>query len=79
MGPRCSSSFSGAQIILAGIVYLGAVAIWGGPLSRGRHFAAAHDTLEPAGRAVTAFELARTWPGVALIVMGALMLARAMI
>lgn len=70
----------GALCIIAGIIYLGATAIWGGPLSRGRGSAAAHDTLEPPGRAIAVSGLRRTWPGAALVVIGALlMLANAMI
>lgn len=65
---------SGAVLVLAGVVYLGAAAIWLGPLSRSRRSAAATDTLEPSGRGIAVFGLSRNWPGLALIVIGGLLM-----
>ena len=66
----------GALMIIAGVVYMAGQAIWRGPLSasRRRPSAVAVDTLEPPQRGMRIFGLARNWPGLALIVFGAVLL-----
>jgi hypothetical protein len=64
----------GALLIFAGVVYMAAQAIWRGPLSARRRLPGAGATLEPPQSGLRMFSLARNWPGLALIVLGAILL-----
>lgn len=66
--------FIGALAVLAGVIYLGVAAIWKGPLSRSKSSSAAAHTLEPRGWGITVFELSRNWPGLALVLVGCLLM-----
>jgi hypothetical protein len=65
----------GALLVLSGVLFLAAQAIWRGPLSRrrSRSAAAAGVTLEPRQRG-GGFGLATYWPGFVLIALGAILL-----
>ncbi len=64
----------GALLILGGVVFLAAQAIWRGRLSERRsRSAAAGETLEPRERG-GGFGLAPNWPGFVLIALGAVFL-----
>jgi hypothetical protein len=67
----------GALLIIAGVVYMAGQAIWRGPLSGSSSGRApvGGQTLEPAHRGLRMFGLARNWPGLALIVVGMVLLA----
>jgi hypothetical protein len=66
----------GALLVIGGALYLVKQAIWQGPLSvLGRRRAQApRDTLEPLPRGDSVFGLARNWPGLALMALGAILL-----
>jgi hypothetical protein len=64
----------GALLILAGVVYMAGQAIWRGPLSARRQMPVAGATLEPPNRGLRIFGLARNWPGLAMIALGAIFL-----
>ena len=66
--------FVGALAVLAGVIYLGVAAIWKGPLSRSKSSSAAADTLEPRGWGITVFGLSQNWPGLALVLIGGLLM-----
>ncbi len=67
--------WGGALLIVLGVLYTARQAIQRGRLSDARPTrpGAASDTLEPSGR-TTGFGLKANWPGLALIVFGALLL-----
>lgn len=65
---------SGVLLVIAGVVFLSGAAIWQGPLSRSRRAAEASDTLEPPGRGIGVFAISRNWPGLALVVLGGLLI-----
>ena len=72
--------FFGSLAVLAGVIYLGVAAVWDGPLSRTRRSAVASETLEPQGRGIAVFGASRNWIGLALVLVGGLlMLAGALI
>lgn len=66
----------GALMILCGLVYMAAQAIWRGPLSAPSQppSPVAADTLEPRQRGVRFLGLARNWPGLVLIALGVVLL-----
>jgi hypothetical protein len=66
--------FFGSLAVLAGVIYLGVAAVWNGPLSRTRRSAAAADTLEPRRDGSTVFDLSQNWPGLALALVGGLLM-----
>lgn len=65
----------GALLVLVGILFMVAQPLWRGRLSerRSRSAVAGADTLEPR-RPSAGFGLATNWPGVALVVLGAILL-----
>ena len=64
----------GALLVIGGVLFMAAQAIWRGRLSVKRpRSAPAGDTLEPAERG-GGFGLATNWPGFALIALGAILL-----
>lgn len=64
----------GALLVVGGLVLTAAPAIWRGRLSgRPSRPAATGDTLEPA-KPGAGFGLSRNWPGLAMIVLGAILL-----
>ena len=64
----------GALLIISGVLFMAAQAIWRGRLSMKRpRPAAAGDTLEPPERG-GGFGLGTNWPGFALIALGAILL-----
>jgi hypothetical protein len=63
----------GALLFLAGILYMVATAIWKGPMSR-TPAGTTSPTLEPPGRGIAVFGLARNWPGLALMALGGILL-----
>lgn len=65
--------FFGSLAVLAGVIYLGVGAVWNGPLSQ-RRSAVADDTLEPRGGGITGFDLSQNWPGLALVLVGGLLM-----
>lgn len=68
----------GALLVLAGVLYMVARAIWKGPMSGSAtsRSATVQDTLEPParGREITIFALSRNWIGLALVILGAVFL-----
>ena len=69
-------SWVGTILIVAGVAYSAGQVLWRGPLSGGRREEAT--TLEPPRGRARSLGLAREWPGLALIGLGAiLLLARA--
>lgn len=73
------SIWLGALMILCGLLYMAAQAIWRGPLSDAgrRRSPAAADTLEPGRRGVRFLGLASNWPGLVLIAVGVFLLIAA--
>jgi hypothetical protein len=72
-------SWVGILLVIAGVLYSAAQVLWRGPLSGGGgRSRAARTTLEPPRGPARSLGLAREWPGLALIGLGAiLLLARA--
>ena len=69
-------SWVGILLVIAGVLYSAAQVLWRGPLSGGS--ARSRTTLEPPRGPARSLGLAREWPGLALIGLGAiLLLARA--
>ena len=66
----------GALFVLVGVLYLVAKAIWKGPMSGSTpaRSGESRPTLEPAGRGISVFGLSRNWPGLALMLLGAILL-----
>ena len=65
----------GALLVLVGLLYMAYEAIWRGRLSGASRRATTEErtTLEPKGRSA-AFDPKANWPGLALIVLGAILL-----
>jgi hypothetical protein len=64
----------GALLVLGGVLFTAAQAIWRGRLSgRRSHSRWKSDTLEPQERG-SGFGLTANWPGLALIALGAILL-----
>lgn len=65
----------GALLVVGGVVFTAAQAIWRGRLSDARPSrpGVASDTLEPQGRS-SGFGLKANWPGLALIAFGSVLL-----
>jgi hypothetical protein len=72
-------SWVGVLLVIAGVVYSAGQVLWRGPLSGGRRLRSGKaETLEPPRGEPRSLGLAREWPGLALIGLGAiLLLARA--
>lgn len=66
----------GALLVIAGLVYMAGRAIWLGRMSGSRHAppAARGDTLEPPTGSVRFLGIGENWPGLALIVLGVILL-----
>jgi hypothetical protein len=62
----------GALLVLGGILYMVRTAIWWGSLSRPS--VPVSDTLEPSRRGVRFLGLGANWPGILLMVIGAVLL-----
>jgi drug/metabolite transporter (DMT)-like permease len=65
----------GALLVFGGVVFMAAQPLWRGRLSRARPLRSAErsDTLEPQ-RPATGFGIKSNWPGLALVVVGAVLL-----
>ena len=59
----------GALLVFGGVLYMARATIWRGSLSR-----PARDTLEPPPRGVGFLGFRTNWPGILLMVMGAILL-----
>jgi hypothetical protein len=72
-------SWVGILLVIAGVLYSAGQVLWRGPLSGGRGVRSGEaKTLEPPRGPARSLGLAREWPGLALIGLGAiLLLARA--
>lgn len=64
----------GGALVIAGLLFLAARAIWGGRLSDPTRSASAKDTLEPPRNGLRFLALGQTWPGLAMMVIGAVLL-----
>ena len=65
----------GALLVVCGVLYLAGQAIWRGRMSEpGPSSLGSRNTLEPAHRGVRFLGLGLNWPGLVLIVVGAIML-----
>ena len=64
----------GALLVLGGILYLVRTAIWWGPLSGRGSSRPVRDTLEPPRRGLRYLGVGANWPGILLIVIGAVLL-----
>lgn len=64
----------GALLVIGGILYMARTAIWRGPLSGQDSSRAARDTLEPPRRSLQFLGLGTNWPGLLLMVLGAVLL-----
>jgi sulfite exporter TauE/SafE len=64
----------GALLVLGGILYMARTAIWRGPLSGPDSSRPVRDTLEPRRRSVRFLGIGTNWPGILLMVIGAVLL-----
>ena len=64
----------GALLVLGGILYMAGTAIWRGPLSGPDSSRPVRDTLEPPRRSVRFLGIGTNWPGILLMVIGAVLL-----
>ena len=64
----------GALLVLGGILYMAGTAIWRGPLSGPDSSQPVRDTLEPPRRSVRFLGIGTNWPGILLMVIGAVLL-----
>jgi hypothetical protein len=64
----------GALLVLGGILYMASTAIWRGPLSGPDSSRPVRDTLEPPARSVRFLGIGTNWPGILLMVIGAVLL-----
>jgi hypothetical protein len=67
-------SLTGALLFIAGVVYMAAVAIYRGRMSDPGADPSDPATLEPRHRGVGFLGWKANWPGIAMIVLGALLL-----
>jgi hypothetical protein len=63
----------GALLVVGGVLFTAAKALWPGRLSEARTTGSARDTLEPRGTGAR-LHVRAIWPGLALIGLGALLL-----
>ena len=64
----------GALLVISGILYMARTAIWRGPLSGRDSSRPARDTLEPPRRSLKFLGFGTNWPGILLMVIGAILL-----
>ena len=64
----------GALLVLGGILYMARTAIWRGSLSGPDSSRPVRDTLEPPRRSMRFLGLRTNWPGLLLMVIGAILL-----
>jgi len=64
----------GALLAVGGILYMARSAIWRGPLSGPESSRPVRDTLEPPRRSMRFLGLGTNWPGILLMVVGAVLL-----
>ena len=64
----------GALLVIYGIVYTARSAIWRGPLSGRDSSRPVRGTLEPPRRSLRFLGLGTNWPGILLMVIGAILL-----
>jgi hypothetical protein len=64
----------GALLAIGGVLYMAGTAIWRGPLSGPESIRPVRNTLEPPRRSMRFLGLGTNWPGILLIVMGAVLL-----
>jgi len=64
----------GALLVLGGILYMARTAIWRGPFSGPDSSQPVRDTLEPPRRSVRFLGIGTNWPGILLMVIGAVLL-----
>lgn len=75
MGSSLLLIWAGALLVVGGVLFTAAQALWRGRLSDARQSrpGVATDTLEPQGRS-SGFGLKANWPGLALIALGSVLL-----
>ena len=64
----------GALLVLGGVLYMARTAIWRGALSGPDSSGPARGTLEPPRRSLRFLGLGTNWPGILLMVIGAILL-----
>lgn len=64
----------GALLVVAGVVYMASTAIWRGRMSDPTSRSGGSATLEPAHRGVRFLGLGSNWPGILMMVVGAILL-----
>ena len=64
----------GALLVLGGVLYMARTAIWRGSLSGPDSSGPVRGTLEPPRRSLRFLGLATNWPGILLMVIGAILL-----
>ena len=67
----------GALLAIGGVLYMAGIAIWRGPLSGPESSRPVRDTLEPPRRNLRFLGLGANWPGILLMVIGAILLVGA--
>jgi hypothetical protein len=68
-------SWLGILLVIAGVLYSAGQVLWRGPLSGGQRLRSGDvKTLEPPRGPARSLGLAREWPGLALIGLGAILL-----
>lgn len=64
----------GGALVILGLLFLAARAIWGGRMSAPTRPASAKDTLEPPQNGFRFLAFGETWPGLAMMAAGAVLL-----